>query len=312
MVKIILASFTSAGTPQTGLSPTIRIRDLSDNSLAITDAAMTEVGDGFYKYSFATYDEDKEYSIRADGTATLAAADRYQFAGNESYVDDLWDAQTTDHDVIGSLAVEMRTGSGGSMVEGEGRRLSLEEAQTLARMVWEVILKGEEKAKDVLLSRSDFDALKDKVLLKDKIKVTTEIVKVTTLPAPDLSPVTKAIGQLTAKVEKLPTKFPELETPTELAEIMATLTELKELAPAVEEIRQVVAEVAVKEIDLSTVENLVAELQALLTNREELTAKQVNSLLAGLGERQVEEMRALTRLVLLGIKNAKYDLIRSI
>ena len=68
---------------------------------------MTEVGDGFYKYSFTTYDEDNEYSIRCDGSATLSDTDRYVFAGNESYVDDIWDAQTLDHNVIGSMAQEL-------------------------------------------------------------------------------------------------------------------------------------------------------------------------------------------------------------
>ena len=45
----VTAYFTDGGTPATGLTPTIRIRDLSDNSLVITDASMTEVGDGHYK-----------------------------------------------------------------------------------------------------------------------------------------------------------------------------------------------------------------------------------------------------------------------
>lgn len=59
----IVSYFTNKGAPETGLSPTIRIRDLSDNSLIVADEAMTEVGDGEYKYEFAN-DVTKEYSVR--------------------------------------------------------------------------------------------------------------------------------------------------------------------------------------------------------------------------------------------------------
>ena len=86
----IVAYFTDGGTPKIGLSPTIRIRDVSDSSLVITDAAMSEMGDGFYKYDFATYDSSVEYSIRCDGGATLKDDDRYTVAGNESYAEDIW------------------------------------------------------------------------------------------------------------------------------------------------------------------------------------------------------------------------------
>ncbi len=85
----ILAFFTNGGLPLTGLSPTIRIRDLADNSLVVTDLSMTEVGDGYYKYNFSAYDLDKDYSIRCDGGDTLPNSDRYTYAGNENYLDDI-------------------------------------------------------------------------------------------------------------------------------------------------------------------------------------------------------------------------------
>jgi len=86
----IIVYFTDSGVPKTGLSPTIRIRDLSDDTLVVTDAAMTEVGDGCYKYDFAAYDSTKDYSIRCDGTATLSNIDRYAFAGSEwNGIDDI-------------------------------------------------------------------------------------------------------------------------------------------------------------------------------------------------------------------------------
>ncbi len=85
----IIAPFTNSGLPALGLSPTIRIRDVSDGSLAITDEAMTETGDGNYSYTFAAYDLNKNYAIRCDGGAGLPNAERYTFGGNENYIEDV-------------------------------------------------------------------------------------------------------------------------------------------------------------------------------------------------------------------------------
>ena len=76
----LTAYFSQLGTPKTGLSPTVNIRDISDGSLVVTAGAMTEVGDGFYWYAFAGYDPAKDYTIRCDGGATLIDADRYAAA----------------------------------------------------------------------------------------------------------------------------------------------------------------------------------------------------------------------------------------
>lgn len=73
----VLAYFADSGTPKTGLSPTVDIYDLLDSSLVVNDGAMTEVGDGFYKYDFSLYDTSKNYAVICDGTATLAAGERY-------------------------------------------------------------------------------------------------------------------------------------------------------------------------------------------------------------------------------------------
>ena len=85
----ILAFFTSSGSPYEGLTPTIRIRDLSDYSIVVNNASMSEVGDGHYVYDFASYDKDKEYAIRCDGGNSLNDVDRYVYAGNENYIDDI-------------------------------------------------------------------------------------------------------------------------------------------------------------------------------------------------------------------------------
>lgn len=78
MATTIVAAFTNAGAPATGLAATIRIRRTDTGALVVTDAAMTEQGDGGYSYAFAPVD-GLDYSIRADGTATLGASDRYKF-----------------------------------------------------------------------------------------------------------------------------------------------------------------------------------------------------------------------------------------
>ena len=92
----ILAFFTNQGIPATGLSPIIRIRDVSDGSLLVTDAAMTEVGDGHYKYNFVAYDAESEYAIRCDGGVVLPSSERFTYAGNENYFKDTGRAVWSD------------------------------------------------------------------------------------------------------------------------------------------------------------------------------------------------------------------------
>ena len=81
----IIGFFTSNGAPTTGLSATLRIRRVDTSALVVTDAAMTELGDGMYGFNFdvaAGYSETRGYAIRLDGSATLRTADRFKFAGN--------------------------------------------------------------------------------------------------------------------------------------------------------------------------------------------------------------------------------------
>lgn len=79
----IIAFFTESGTPKTGLSATIDVWTL-DGSQVVTAQAMTEVAGGFYTYEYTTYDEDEDYCIRADGSATLSGSDRYVYSTNET------------------------------------------------------------------------------------------------------------------------------------------------------------------------------------------------------------------------------------
>jgi len=79
----IVTFFSNEGVPQEGLSPTIRILKI-DGTVIINDQAMSETGSGFYYYNFTGYDENEDYCIRADGTATLGDTDRYVYSTNET------------------------------------------------------------------------------------------------------------------------------------------------------------------------------------------------------------------------------------
>lgn len=83
---IIVAHFESAiDTPMTspGDVPTIRVRRTDTQALVVTDATMTEMGDGLYSYDFAAAVDGREYSIRANGDPTAAgqtvAGGRYAY-----------------------------------------------------------------------------------------------------------------------------------------------------------------------------------------------------------------------------------------
>jgi len=108
----IVSFFTDDGTPKTGLTPTIKIRDVSDNSLLINGDSMIETGDGFYKYNYVAYDSEKDYAILSDGGISLSDIDRYKIAGNESYVDDIadgvWDENLQNHPLPYSASTSVR------------------------------------------------------------------------------------------------------------------------------------------------------------------------------------------------------------
>jgi hypothetical protein len=82
-----ISSFvTDSGEPKTGLSPTIKIREVATDVLVVDSEIMTEVGEGFYKYNFAAYDQLKDYTILVDAGDTLSSSDRY-FYGSITIMD---------------------------------------------------------------------------------------------------------------------------------------------------------------------------------------------------------------------------------
>ena len=97
MGKYVIVPITKNGTLQTGLVPVIDINDVATDVSVISGAAMTELSSqpGWYKYWFAGYDKEKEYAITIDGGSSLPSAERFSFAGNESFYDDITDVLLT-------------------------------------------------------------------------------------------------------------------------------------------------------------------------------------------------------------------------
>lgn len=102
-VKTITAAITNGGVPAAGLSPSIKIIELTTST--VFDGAMTEIGFGWYKFDFQNYDLTKQYVITIDAGSSVSAGERYQFAGNESWASEVWEqpAQSAQADTMGEL-----------------------------------------------------------------------------------------------------------------------------------------------------------------------------------------------------------------
>lgn len=109
--KIITTFFTQNGAPKTGLNPTIDIWELDPvnpliNTQVVTAGAYVEIGGGWYRYDFSTYDVTKDYAVTADGGVTLSAGERYHFGANESYKEEIsfqtWEELLASHTTVGS------------------------------------------------------------------------------------------------------------------------------------------------------------------------------------------------------------------
>ena len=79
----------------TGLSVTLDIYDLSDNSAVMSDTAMSEVSaTGVYKFNFTTYDSTKNYLYISDA-GSGQGDNRYRYAINNRFIDASIAATTT-------------------------------------------------------------------------------------------------------------------------------------------------------------------------------------------------------------------------
>ena len=75
----ITCFFTDSSVPKTGLTPTVSILRVSDDTLVVDAQAMTELSlAGWYSYLYAGHSADEEFVVSADGGATLADAERYK------------------------------------------------------------------------------------------------------------------------------------------------------------------------------------------------------------------------------------------
>lgn len=115
MDDLITTFVTTSGVPATGLSVTIRIWlvEAGLNTLVVTDAAMSEVGDGFYKYNFTTMDPLESYVYRSDSGVAQAITERYAIGASnlspEEISDTVWDEAIADHAAVGSTGESLST-----------------------------------------------------------------------------------------------------------------------------------------------------------------------------------------------------------
>jgi len=97
----ILSFFTSSSIPKTGLVPIVDVREVPLGTLVVNSQSMSELGGGFYYYNFTTFDYTKDYAIVCDGSDVLSDSERYVFAGNESFIEDIadavWDESVSGH-----------------------------------------------------------------------------------------------------------------------------------------------------------------------------------------------------------------------
>ncbi len=73
---IFTTYFSESGIPKTGLSPTITLRKVSDNSIVVDAQVMTEIGNGWYKYDYVSASNTEDY-VGVSDSITLAGPERY-------------------------------------------------------------------------------------------------------------------------------------------------------------------------------------------------------------------------------------------
>jgi len=94
MVNIwIVSTFTEFGVPKTGLTPSLTIIRLSDDTIVVNSVNMLEISNGKYKYQWTDYDPGVFYTGFVDGGSSLEDNERYHdidfsnAQNNEIYID---------------------------------------------------------------------------------------------------------------------------------------------------------------------------------------------------------------------------------
>ena len=118
--QVITAFFLlKNGTPALNLTPSILIWNVTltpgspqGDTVVVgggsPEVFLTEVGNGFYKFVFSTYDNELKYAFRIDGEAGSGpnlGNGRFSVGTNDSFADDIawhtWEEPTKDH-LVGS------------------------------------------------------------------------------------------------------------------------------------------------------------------------------------------------------------------
>lgn len=104
--KIITSFFTISGNPTSGLTPTIKIWRLDvgspmTNTLVVNGEPLSEIGDGWYRFDFTAYNYLENYAIVVDGGISVPLGERYVWAANESFQEDIvnttWNEPISEH-----------------------------------------------------------------------------------------------------------------------------------------------------------------------------------------------------------------------
>jgi len=84
--EFIVAWFVNNGVLATGLSPTVNAWRTDTDAQVLTNAAMTEIGGGFYKL---TNTQTVDIVFVADGTSTLSDFERFVYGGDQDFIQNL-------------------------------------------------------------------------------------------------------------------------------------------------------------------------------------------------------------------------------
>lgn len=117
MVDFIVATFIVNGVKVTGLSPTVDIFKMEDDSQVVTGGSMSEVSAGLYKFPIIGLSVTDHFSGFIDGGVTLPTAERFrEFVFSlfmDSRMEDVHDEALGGYEVIvGTDKLEIRRKDG--------------------------------------------------------------------------------------------------------------------------------------------------------------------------------------------------------
>jgi len=108
----ILTFFTSDGVPKEGLSPVIKIIDVSTGLIVINWFAMDEISDGWYKYDFVAYDYKQEYVVVCDGGFELSGAERFIASASDNSRQEIpklvWSSKVDDYQEVDTFGKKFK------------------------------------------------------------------------------------------------------------------------------------------------------------------------------------------------------------